>query len=336
MRESSVAVVGATGAVGEEMLRVLERRAFPVRELRLFASSRSVGKRIDFKGEAITLRALESGAFRDVDVALFSAGAERSRAFAPQAVAEGAIVIDNSSAFRMDPEVPLVVPEVNAAALEKHAGLIANPNCSTIQMVLALRPVRDLLGIRRVVVATYQSVSGAGRRAMGELEAATRARLEGRPEPREVHPRGIAFEVVPHIDVFVGGGETREELKMRNETRRILADPSIDVVATCVRVPVFRSHSEAVVVETRDPVDLPALQEAMRRQPGLLLRDTDETYPLAREAAGRDEVVVGRLRVDPDDPRTLAMWVVADNLLKGAALNAVQIAEALCAAPTLP
>ncbi len=276
------------------------------------------------------MREIEPGCFHDIDFALFSAGAQRSRDIAPQAQQEGAVVIDNSSAFRMQPEVPLVVPEVNAATLERHGGLIANPNCSTIQMVLALRPVRDLLGLRRVVVSTYQSVSGAGRRAVQELEDATRAILDGTPEPRQVHSRGIAFDVVPHIDVFDAAGTTREEAKMRDETRRILDMPHLSVVATCVRVPVYRGHSEAVWVQTEKPLDMERLRDAMRAQAGLVLLEEHEAFPLAREAAGRDEVFVGRLREVADEPRSLAMWVVSDNLLKGAALNAVQIAECLC------
>jgi len=324
-----VAVVGATGAVGREILTVLEQRGFALGELRLFASPRSVGDAIVFKGERLRLRLVEPGCFRGVDFALFSAGAERSRAHAPQAVQEGAIVVDNSSAFRMDPAVPLVVPEVNPAALDAHQGLIANPNCSTIQLVLAMRPVRDLYGLRRIVVATYQSVSGAGRRSIQELDAASRAHLGGATEPREVYPRGIAFDVVPHIDVFDAQGWTREETKMRHETRKILGEPDLSVVATCVRVPVFRCHSEAVHVETRQPVDLAQLAQAMRQQPGLCLLDGAD-YPLAREWAHSDEVAVGRVRLDPEDARAIAMWVVADNLRKGAALNAVQIAEHLC------
>ncbi|MFQ5599360.1 MAG: aspartate-semialdehyde dehydrogenase [Candidatus Krumholzibacteriia bacterium] len=336
MREYRVAVVGATGAVGVEMIHVLERRAFPVRELRAFASRRSAGRQVRFHDEAVTVCAIEPGCFRDVDFALFSAGADRSRQYAPQAVREGATVIDNSSAFRTELAVPLVVPEVNVADLESHQGLVANPNCSTIQLVIALRPVMQAFGLRRVVVSTYQSVSGAGARAMRELQEATRAHLDGHPEPREVYPRSIAFNVVPHIDVFDEQGNTREETKMRNETRRILGAPQLRVLATCVRVPVFRSHSEAVLAETRDPVDLATLRGRMREQPGLVLHEEHEDYPLARDAAERDEVFVGRVRTDSEEPCSVSMWVVSDNLLKGAALNAVQIAEHLCGAPLRP
>jgi aspartate-semialdehyde dehydrogenase len=324
-----IGVVGASGAVGQEMLDVLEHRGLPVGELRAFASPRSTGQSVVFRGERLPLATCREGCFRGLDFVLFSAGAERSRLFAPQAVREGALVVDNSSAFRMDPRVPLVVPEVNPEALWGHEGLVANPNCSTIQMVLALEPARQLFGLRRVVVATYQSVSGAGRRSTAELETASRAVLEGSDEPRQVYPRGIAFEVVPEIDVFAEQGWTKEETKMRQETRKILGAPALPVVATCVRVPVFRCHSEAVFVETIEPVDLEALRRRMRSQAGLQLHEGDGDYPLAREMAGRDEVAVGRLRLVPEDPRGLAFWVVADNLRKGAATNAVQIVEKL-------
>ena len=322
-----VAVVGATGAVGGEMLRVLEARSFPVGEIRALASARSLERTVSFGGHAVQVQELRAGAFQGVDLALFSAGAERSRAFAPEAVRAGALVVDNSSAFRMQPDVPLVVPEVNPDAARAHRGLIANPNCSTIQMVVALRPVRDAFGLRRVYVATYQSVSGTGARAMQELERGARAHLEGAPDVPDVYPHPIAFNCLPHIDVFDAEGNTREELKMRDETRKIFADASITVLATCVRVPVFRAHSEAVVAETERAVDLPLLRSALRDSPGVVLSESSEEYPLARAVAGRDEVFVGRLRVDADDPRALSMWVVADNLRKGAATNAVQIAE---------
>ena len=330
-----VAVVGATGAVGQEMLRVLAQRAFPVGELRALASARSAGQEIAFGGGTTRLLELREDAFGGVDIALFSAGAERSRAFVPAAVAAGAVVIDNSSAFRLQPDVPLVVPEVNGEAALRHRGIVANPNCSTIQMVVALRPVRDLFGLRRVVVATYQSVSGTGRRAMRELEEGTRRHLAGEPEPREVYPHPIAFDCLPHIDDFDAEGHTREESKMRLETRRIFDDQTIEVFATCVRVPVFRGHSEAVLATTERPVDLERLRQALAAAPGLVLCAEARDYPLARQAAGRDEVFVGRLRTDAQDPRAVSMWIVADNLRKGAATNAVQIAELLCAAAAL-
>jgi aspartate-semialdehyde dehydrogenase len=332
VRDFAVAVVGATGAVGSEMLRVLEQRAFPVRELRALASAGSVGRQVTFRGAPVDVHELRHDAFAGIDLALFSAGAERSREFAPAAVRAGAVVIDNSSAFRMQADVPLVVPEVNPEAAHGHHGLIANPNCSTIQMVVALRPVRDAFGLRRIVVATYQSVSGTGRRAMRELEATTRAHLAGQPEEPQVYPHPIAFDCLPHIDVFDADGHTREEIKMRDETRKILGQPALPVVATCVRVPVFRAHSEAVLAETERPVDLPRLRALLRAAPGVVLREAAAEYPLARQAAGRDEVFVGRLRLHDGEPRCVSMWIVSDNLRKGAALNAVQIAEYLCGA----
>jgi len=322
-----VAVVGATGAVGGEMLRVLDERRFPVRELRLLASARSAGRTLAFRGTRCAVEALGEDSFRGVDLALFSAGADRSRTFAPAAVRAGALVVDNSSAFRMQPDVPLVVPEVNPDAARSHQGLIANPNCSTIQMVVALRPVRDAFGLRRIVVATYQSVSGTGTRAMRELEATTRAHLSGENETAEVYPHSIAFDCIPHIDVFDDSGHSREEIKMREETRKIFGDPAIAVQATCVRVPVFRAHSEAVVAETSRPIDAARLHAALGSAPGLVFAPAADAYPVARAASGHDAVYVGRVRMDPDDPHVVSMWVVADNLRKGAATNAVQIAE---------
>lgn len=330
LRDFVVAVVGATGAVGQEMLRVLGERAFPVRELRALASARSVGHRLEFAGASVMVRELSADSFAGVDVALFSAGAERSRSFAPLAVRAGAIVVDNSSAFRMHADAPLVVPEVNPEALRRHAGIIANPNCSTIQMVVALRPLRAAYGLRRIVVATYQSVSGTGARAMQELARTARQYLDGEPEEVSVYPHPIAFECLPQVDLFDPEGNTREENKMRDETRKIFSDPDLEVLATCVRVPVFRSHSEAVVAETVRPVDLDHLRALLRASPGIELRAAPADYPLARMAAGRDPVYVGRLRAHASDPRLVSMWVVADNLRKGAALNAVQIAELAC------
>jgi aspartate-semialdehyde dehydrogenase len=325
-----VAVVGATGAVGQEMLRTLEQRNFPVRELRAFASPRSAGRSIPFRGTQLLVQAIGTEAFRGVDVALFSAGAERSRIYAPQAVAAGALVIDNSSAFRMQADVPLVVPEVNPETAAAHRGLIANPNCSTIQMVVALRPVRDLFGLRRIVVSTYQSVSGTGARGIRELDAGVRAHLAGEREATDAFPHPIAFDVLPQVDVFDGEGHTREETKMREETRKILGEAALPVIATCVRVPVVRCHSEAVLAETQQPVDLGRLRDALAAAPGVELRADAAAYPVAREAAHRDAVYVGRLRMHPGEPRAVSMWVVSDNLRKGAALNAVQIAELVC------
>ena len=328
-----ICVVGATGAVGQEILRILEDADVSVSELRLLASARSAGRRMTFRGQTLIVQELASTHFHDIDYALFSAGADRSRQWAPIAVAAGATVIDNSSAFRMQADVPLVVPEINAHALSEHKGIIANPNCSTIQMVMALRSVRDLYGLERVVVSTYQSVSGAGARSTSELLTASRAVLDQAPEPREVHPRGIAFDCLPHIDVLEERGWTREELKMRNETRKILELPDLSVTATCVRVPVVRCHSESVWVQTRRPVSISELLAAMQKHPGVQVSADPNDYRTARELAGRDEVHVGRVRLDLLDPTLLSFWVVADNLRKGAALNAVQILQYLCRQP---
>jgi aspartate-semialdehyde dehydrogenase len=285
---------------------------------------------LTFRDETYEVKELAAAHFEAVDYALFSAGADRSRQWAPIAVAAGATVIDNSSAFRMQAQVPLVVPEVNAHALHGHQGIIANPNCSTIQMVLALRCLRDLYGLERVIVSTYQSVSGAGARATEELLAATRAVLDDAPEPRDVHPHGIAFDCLPHIDVLDAQGWTREEIKMREETRKILELADLPVTATCVRVPVVRCHSESVWVQTQQPVSMPQLLAALQGQPGVQVAGDPTAYRTARELAGRDEVHVGRLRLDPLDPTMLSFWVVSDNLRKGAALNAVQILQVLC------
>ena len=327
MRTLRVAVVGATGAVGSEMLRVLEQRDFPVAELRPLASARSVGSTVRFRDRELPVLECCDDSFTGIDLALFSAGAERSRSFAPAAVRAGALVVDNSSAFRMDPAVPLVVPEVNAAAALEHQGIIANPNCSTIQLVVALQPLRAAFGLRKVVVATYQSVSGTGASAMRELDTTSRAHLSGAPETPQVYPHPIAFNCLPQVDVFDPDGFTREEHKMRDETRKIMAEPRLTVIATCVRVPVFRSHSEAVVIETEQPVDLERARAVLAAAPGVVLCEPAASYPLPRAAAGLDAVFVGRLRTLPEDPRALALWIVSDNLRKGAALNAVQIAE---------
>ncbi len=327
MRALRVAVVGATGAVGSEMLRVLEQRDFPVSELRALASARSAGSTVRFRDQDVTVQECRDESFAGIDLALFSAGAERTRTFAPAAVRAGALVVDNSSAYRMDPTVPLVVPEVNPEAAFTHRGIIANPNCSTIQMVVALQPLRAAFGLRRIVVATYQSVSGTGARALRELDATSRAHLAGTAETAQVYPHSIAFNCLPQVDVFEADGFTREEHKMRDETRKIMADPRLTVIATCVRVPVFRSHSEAVLIETEQPVDLARARALLATAPGVTLCEPASAYPLPRGAAGHDAVYVGRLRAVPEDPRALALWIVSDNLRKGAALNAVQIAE---------
>lgn len=327
----NVAVVGATGAVGNEMVSLLEERNFPVKNLRLLASERSLGKRIKFKGEDIPVEVLSKDSFKGIDYALFSAGAARSKEFCPIAAESGAVAVDNSSAFRMEPDVPLVVPEVNPHAAFKHKGIIANPNCSTIQMVVALKPLHDYAKIKRVVVATYQSVSGAGKRAMEELASQSRDILNMKEIRIEKFPHQIAFNCLPHIDVFLDNGYTKEEMKMVNETKKIMEDDSIAVTATTVRVPVFLSHSEAVNVEFENDITVEKARELLGNFPGIVVVDDvkNAKYPLAIDAAGKNEVFVGRIRKDVTVKSGLDMWVVADNLRKGAATNAVQIAELL-------
>ncbi len=333
MGEYVVAVAGATGAVGREMLKTLEERNFPVKELRLFASPRSEGVELEFKGERIKVQVLKKGVFKGCDIALFSCGGSRSLEFAPDAAKDGCVVIDNSSAWRMDPDVPLVVPEVNphAVADYKKKGIIANPNCSTIQMVVPLKAIYDYSRIKRVFVATYQSTSGAGKKAMDELLEQTKAILNFQPIEKKVFPHQIAFNCLPHIDVFLDNGYTKEEMKMVNETRKILEDPEIQVSPTCVRVPVFISHSEAVTIETETKVTAEKARELLSNFPGVKVVDdpSQNLYPLAIDAAGKDECFVGRIREDVGIENGLSMWIVADNLRKGAALNAVQIAEIL-------
>jgi aspartate-semialdehyde dehydrogenase len=328
-----VAVVGATGNVGREILTTLAEREFPADEVVALASSRSIGKEVSYgEDEVLKVRELDSFDFRGTDIVLSSPGAKVSAVFAPRAAKAGAVVIDNTSQFRMEPDVPLVVPEVNAQAIAqyKKRGIIANPNCSTIQMVVALKPLHDLARIKRVVVATYQSVSGAGRAAMDELFAQTRAIYVNDPVRPERFTKQIAFNVIPHCDVFLDDGATKEEWKMAVETRKIL-DPDIAVSATCVRVPVFIGHGEAVSVEFARPLGEDEAREALRRAPGVVVVDhrVDEGYVTPVEAAGEDPVYVSRIRRDPTVPYGLNLWVVADNLRKGAALNAVQIAEIL-------
>jgi len=325
-RGVAVAVVGATGLVGRKMLQVLEERSFPVRELRLLASGRSAGQRLSFAGEHHTVTPLQADVFQGVEVALFSAGAEVSRQFAPAAVAAGALVIDNSSAFRMDPSVPLIVPEVNGETLFTHHGIVSNPNCSTIQMVVALKPIHDRWRVRRVVVSTYQSVTGAGKKGMTQLAEEVARQPVG--EMKFPHP--IAYNILPQVDVFLEDGYTREEHKMIDETKKIMADPSICVTATCVRVPVYGGHSEAINLECERPFDLQDVRAALQAAPGIVMVDDPATgaYPMPVMAWERDEVFVGRLRRDPTVPNGMHLWVVADNLRKGAATNAVQIAEA--------
>ncbi|MEW6219520.1 MAG: aspartate-semialdehyde dehydrogenase [Thermodesulfobacteriota bacterium] len=330
----NVAVAGATGAVGKAMLEVLARRDFPVNDLRLLASERSVGKKLMFRGEEIPVMQLTKDSFRGIDIALFSAGAARSLEFAPAAAAAGAVVIDNSSAFRMDPAIPLVVPEVNpdAIALHRNRGIIANPNCSTIQMVVALKPLHDRARIRRIVVSTYQAVSGTGAKAIEELDRQVRAYAAGKPMEAQVYPYQIAFNCLPHIDVFLDNGYTKEEMKMVHETRKILGDQTIGVTATTVRVPVFYGHSEAVNIETEEKLTAAVAKEILAGAPGVRLADDpdNKVYPMAIDAAGAFETLVGRIREDESIANGLNLWIVSDNILKGAALNAVQIAEVLC------
>jgi len=327
----NVAVVGATGAVGRTMLSILEERKFPVDRLLPLASSRSAGKQVEFNGKKITVEELKADSFEGLDIALFSAGGSISKEFGPIAAKAGCVVIDNSSAFRMDKDKPLVVPEINPHAIGDNPGIIANPNCSTIQMVVALKPIHDRYKIKRVVVSTYQSVSGTGQSAIEELKAQSSQVLNEKPPETDVYPHQIAFNCLPHIDTFLDTGYTKEEMKMVNETRKIMEDDSIQVSPTTVRVPVFYAHSEAVNVETEQAIDVEELKSLLSSAPGVRLVDAPgkTEYPLATDAAGRDEVMVGRIRADLDNPCAVNLWVVADNLRKGAALNAIQIAEYL-------
>jgi len=330
-KQYNVAVVGATGMVGMAMRQILEERDFPVAELRLLASVRSRGKRLPYRGEELEVQVLDEDSFQGIELALFSAGGGISRQFAPIAVQAGAVVIDNSSAFRMDEDVPLVVPEVNPEDIPKHRGIIANPNCSTIQMVVALAPLHRLWRLRKVIVSTYQGVTGAGLEAGGELADQSFAMLRGERRRAEVFPHTIAFNVIPHIGPFDQTGFTVEETKLTNETKKIMGDETIMVVATAVRVPVFRGHSEAVHAEF-DLVADPALaRDVLASSPGVEIVDDvgRARYPMPLDAAGRDLTYVGRIRRDPSCDRALCMWIVSDNLRKGAALNAVQIAEGL-------
>ena len=327
----NIAVAGATGAVGRKMLEILEERNFPVANLKALASAKSVGQTLTFNGVPVTVEELKENSFEGMDIALFSAGASVSRQFAPSAVKSGCLVIDNSSAFRMEPDVPLVVPEVNPDAINSNIGIIANPNCSTIQMVVVLKPIHDKFKIKRVVVSSYQSVSGSGQKAITELQNQTKNLLDGKTAKPNVYPHQIAFNCLPHIDIFLDNGYTKEEMKMVDETRKILGDASIQVSPTTVRVPVFYSHSESVNVETEEPINATEVKKLLAGQPGIRVVDNPETneYPLAIDGAGRDEVFVGRIRDDISCKNAINFWVVSDNLRKGAALNAVQIAECL-------
>jgi aspartate-semialdehyde dehydrogenase len=335
-KQFTVAVVGATGAVGEQIIRLLDERNFPIKELRLLSSVRSAGKALSFKGREVVIQEASPESFRGVEIALFSAGGDVSRQLIPHAVEHGAVCIDNTSAFRMDPETPLVVPEVNVDKINEHKGVIANPNCSTIQMVAALKPLYDRYGISRIIVSTYQAVSGAGAKAIEEMLRQSRDILEGKEANPNILPVGslpvkhqIAFNAIPQIDKFTDNGFTYEEMKMINETKKIMGDDSLEVTATCVRIPVVYGHSESVYVELKSDFDLEEAKALIADAPGIVLQDNpqEQVYPLATDAAGKLETFVGRVRRDLNNPRALNMWIVSDNLLKGAAWNAVQIAE---------
>lgn len=331
MIEPSVAVVGATGMVGQEMRKILEERDFPASSLKLLASERSRGKTCKFRGEELAVEVLDEGSFKGIDLALFSAGGSISEKFAPIAVMSGAVVVDNSSAFRMDPEVPLVVPEVNPGEALRHNGIIANPNCSTIQMVVVLYPLHKKFKIRRVIVTTFQSVSGTGKEAVEELMKQVRQIEAGEAVSFEVYPHQIAYNALPHIDTFQDDGYTREEHKMVNETRKIMGEPGLRLTATAVRVPVHVSHSESLNIAFEGPVGPDEARAVLTSSPGVEVMDnpSENLYPLATECEGKDPSYVGRIRKDFSEENSLNMWVVSDNLRKGAALNAVQIAELL-------
>jgi len=330
MKKYNVAVVGAMGAVGQEMLKTLEQRNFPVNRIKPLDITANKGKEIIFNGEKVLVEVAEKGAFEDVDIALFSAGGDASLALAPIAAAEKAIVIDNSSAWRMDPTVPLVIPEVNPEDLDWNKGIIANPNCSTIQMLVALKPIHDVYNIKRIVVSTYQAVSGSGQKAIDELSQQAKDYAAGKAMTNEVYPHQISFNAIPHIDVFMDNGYTKEEMKMVNETKKML-DENIEVSATTVRIPVFRCHSESINIETEKDIDIENVVKLLNAAPGVKVEDINatNTYPLAINVVGKDDVYVGRIRKDFSIKNGLNMWVVADNLRKGAALNAVQVAETL-------
>lgn len=332
MSLKNVAVAGATGAVGTEMINVLEDLDFPVKEIRYLASHRSKGKMLKFKGEDVVVEELTEDSFDGIDIALFSAGGDRSKQFAPAAVKSGAVVIDNSSAFRMDKDVPLIVPEVNPDAVKEHKGIIANPNCSTIQMVVALKPLYDYSKIKTLFVSTYQAVSGAGLKAIEDLRGQTEAIINNKELPEFLKfPHQIAFNCLPHIGSFLENGYTEEEMKAVNETHKIMGDYNIKVSSHCVRVPVFYSHAETVTIETENKISAAQAKELLNNFPGVIVQDDIEKniYPLQINCAKKYEVFVGRIREDTAFDNGISMWVVSDNLLKGAAYNAVQIAQLL-------
>lgn len=325
----NLAIVGATGAVGQELLKLLEKRCFPIHELHCFASARSAGKEVEFQGKRIPIKPLTEGSFEGIDIAIFSAGSQISRQWVPYAAERGVKIIDNSSAFRMDPDVPLIIPEINPHALQSHHRIVACPNCSVAIMLMAVAPLHRKFNIIRIVAATYQAASGAGYQAIKELEEETLAYLENRPYRRSVMPHPYAFNLFPHNSALTENGYVEEELKMLHETRKILDDDKIWVNATCVRVPVLRAHSEALNVSFSQPVSVKEAYEVLETAPGIkILEDrANNRFPMPIDATGQDDVLCGRLRIDPSFPHTLDLWVVGDQLLKGAALNAIQIAE---------
>ena len=330
-KEYHIAVVGATGSVGAELLRVLERRHFPTAKIRALASEKSAGRKVKFRKKAITVEELRENSFDQIDIAFFSAGGETSRKFVPVAREAGATAIDNSSVFRMDPDVPLVIPEINGQDAKQHRGLIANPNCTTAVALMAIYPLHRAFGVRRVFAASYQAVSGSGARAINELKKQVEAAAQDRQSPAEVYPHPIAFNVLPHVDVFLESGYTKEEMKMENEGRKIMHLPEFRASVTCVRVPVYRAHSVAVSAEFESKVSVEQAREVLAKAPGLELVDEPQKnrYPTPLNVAGKDNCEVGRVRLDCALENGLAFWVSGDQLLKGAALNAVQIAELL-------
>jgi aspartate-semialdehyde dehydrogenase len=332
-KKFNMAVAGATGAVGNQMIRCLEEMDFPINSVLFLASSRSVGRQLRFKGDLIDVKELKEDSFKGIDIAVFSAGGGTSEKMAPFAAKDGCVVVDNSSAWRMDPQVPLVVPEVNPHAIARYTekGIIANPNCSTIQMVVALHPIHKKYGIKRIVVSTYQAVSGTGKKAIDELYDQSRAMMNFLDYEKKVYPHRIAFNCLPHIDTFLENGYTKEEIKMVNETRKILEDDSIAVTATTVRVPVFFGHSESVNIETHQPIAAKDVRALLENAPGVKVMDdpAKNLYPLATDAAGQDLTLVGRIRQDESVANGINMWIVADNIRKGAATNTVQIAQIL-------
>ena len=333
LKKIDIAVAGATGAVGNQMLTCLEERKFPVKSIKLLTSRRSVGRKLRFRGDQIAVEELTENSFKGIDIALFSAGGTASKKYAPLAAKDGCVVIDNSSTWRMDPKVPLVVPEVNSHAIAGHTkkGIIANPNCSTIQMVLPLNSIHKKYEIKRVVVSTYQAVSGTGKKAIDELFEQTRAMINFLDYEKKVYPHRIAFNCIPHIDVFLDNGYTKEEIKMVNETRKILEDDNIGITATTVRVPVYFGHSESVNIETKKKISANEVKCLLENEPGIKVLDNpkENIYPLAIDAAGQDLTLVGRIRDDESVKNGINIWIVADNIRKGAATNAVQIAEIL-------